>query len=120
MNRQHAVRAGFGVTREWIERIAVITVSGDLDMLTGPELSEAIDVSLRASPEALIVDLSGVDFLAVAGMNLLMVTHRDIAPPVTFAVVADGPATRRPLTLTGVDAVVPVHRTLDEALNDLG
>ena len=119
MIRQHAVRAGFGLTSEWIEHIAVITVSGDLDLLTAPALSEAIDVALRESPDALIVDLSEVHFLAVAGMNLLLVTHRDMPPSTPFAVVADGPATRRPLTLTGVDAVVRVHRTLDEVLSGI-
>lgn len=119
MIRQHAVRAGFGLTTEWIERIVVLTVSGDLDMLTAPALSEAIEAALCESPAALIVDLSEVHFLAAAGMNLLLVTQRDMPPPVPFTVVADGPATRRPLALTGVDAVVSVHRTLDEALNDL-
>ncbi|MEV3903867.1 STAS domain-containing protein [Mycobacterium sp. NPDC050551] len=120
MNRQHAVRAGFGITREWIDSLVVISVSGDLDMLTAPELSEAIEAALREVPAALIVDLSEVHFLAAAGMNLLLVTQCDMPPSVPFAVVADGPATRRPLALTAVDAIVSVHRTLDEALNHLG
>jgi hypothetical protein len=33
-----------------------------------------------------------------------------------FAVVADGPATSRPLKLVGVAEIVGLHATLDEAL----
>jgi hypothetical protein len=35
---------------------------------------------------------------------------------VQFAVVADGPATSRPLKLVGISEVVGLHATLDEAL----
>jgi anti-sigma B factor antagonist len=110
---------GLGIAEHWVERMAVLTVSGDLDMLTTPELAEAIDTVARKDPAALIVDLSRVAFLASAGMSLLITAHRNIAPPARFGIVANGPATSRPLKLIGIDTVVAVFRTLDDALNAL-
>ncbi len=110
---------GFGITENWVERVAVLTVSGDLDMLTTPELAEAIEAAARKEPAALVVDLSRVAFLASAGMSLLITAHRNIRPPTRFGVVANGPATSRPLTLIGIDTVVAVFATLDDALHGL-
>lgn len=111
--------AGFVVDERWIERIVVLTASGDLDMLTAPTLADAIGAAAQQQPEALIVDLSGVDFLASAGMNVLVNAQEELAPAVRFGVVADGPATSRPLKVIGIDAIIALYRTLDDARNDL-
>jgi anti-sigma B factor antagonist len=111
--------SGLGVTERWVERTVVVAVSGDLDMLTAPELAEAIQAARRKAPAALIVDLSRVEFLASAGMNLLMTAYRDTAPSARFGVVADGPTTSRPLQLIGLDTIFAIYRTLDDALSDV-
>lgn len=110
---------GFAVDEHWVDRTVVITASGDLDMLTAPMLAAAIGAATRKEFSALIVDLSIVEFLASAGMNVLVDTHRNILPPRRFGVVADGPATSRPLKLVGIDTIVALYRTLDDALGDL-
>ena len=125
MNTQHepgtppSDPAGFVVDELWLERMVVISAAGDLDMLTAPTLAGAIAAAVRHQPEALIVDLSGVGFLASAGMNVLVNAHEELAPAVRFGVVADGPATSRPLKVIGIDAIVALYRTLDEARVDL-
>lgn len=107
----------FGVTQSWAGRIAVLTVCGAVDMLTAPALAEAIEAAARRQPCALIVDLSAVDFLASAGIGELVFAHDHLAPRMRFAVVADGPVTSRPMRLVGVDQLVPLHRTLEDALH---
>ncbi|MET0897134.1 MAG: STAS domain-containing protein [Mycobacterium sp.] len=111
--------AGFVVVEHWIERTVVISASGDLDMLTAPTLAAAIEAATQQEFGALIVDLTTVDFLASAGMTVLLDAHRNIVPPNRFGIVADGPATSRPMKLVGVDAIVAVYRTLDDAVGDL-
>ena len=108
----------FGIAEHWVERAVVLAVWGDLDLGTAPKLSDAIEAAARKEPAALIVDLSRVDFLASVGMTVLMTAHRDIAPSARFGVVADGPSTSRPLKLIGMDTIVDVYRTLDEALDE--
>ena len=108
------------VTTNWIHRnVVVVAISGDLDMATAPEVADAIRSAVEHGPAALIVDLSRVQFLASAGINLLISVHRDLLPSKRFGVVADGPATSRPLTVIGVDTILAVYRTLDEALNHI-
>ncbi len=111
---------GCVVHEKWTGRTAVITVSGVLDMLTSPQLEATISAALSKGPEALVVDLSDVDFLASAGMGVL-VTARDQADgKVGFAVVANGPATSRPLKLVGLAEVVGLCSTMGEARAALG
>jgi anti-sigma B factor antagonist len=106
----------FDVQQKWIDATVVLSVHGDVDALTAPLLSDAIASAFADKPSALIVDLSAVDFMASSGMTVLMTTRELVAPTAWFGVVADGSGTSRPLTLMGLDTVVGLHRTLDEAL----
>jgi anti-sigma B factor antagonist len=100
----------------WTGRMVVVAVAGDLDILTTPQLDRALHSAMRARPSALIVDLTRVDFLASVGMNLLVAAHHKITPTARFGVVADGPATSRPMKLIGIDSVIALYQTLDDAL----
>ena len=104
------------VTEQWVDRTAVVSASGDVDMLSAPALEESIRTALRKDPAALVVDFSAVEFLASAGMGVLVAVHDEVTPNVSFCVVADGPATSRPLKLVGIADIVRVYPTLDEAL----
>jgi anti-anti-sigma factor len=107
------------VNERWIDQVAVVAASGVVDMITAPQLEDAIRAALTKSPEGIVVDLSEVEFLASAGMGVI-VAARDAAPEsVSMHIVADGPATSRPLKLVGIADIVPLHPTLDEALASL-
>jgi anti-anti-sigma factor len=99
-----------------IDSISVVSVSGVVDMLTAPELEKAIAETAKSSPSAVVVDMTDVEFLASAGMGVLIAAQDDLAPAIKLAVVADGPATSRPLKLVGVTDVVDLYATLDEAV----
>jgi anti-sigma B factor antagonist len=107
---------GFDVAERWIERVVVLALSGELDMLTAPQLTEAIAAAVAKQPTAMIIDLTKVSFLASAGLTTMVAAHLDITRSAQFGIVADGVAVRRPLSLTGVDTLVMLFPTLDEAL----
>ena len=96
--------------------IAVLAVSGEVDLATVPAFEAAIAEALAHKPTALIVDLSAVDFLASAGLQSLVATHESVSIQAAFAVVADGPATSRPIELTGLDQILALHPTVAEAV----
>jgi anti-sigma B factor antagonist len=104
------------IEQQRIGQIEVLSVAGVVDMLTAPQLEEAITTAAKESPRGVIVDLGGVEFLASAGMGILVAARDEVPESVQFAVVADGPATSRPLKLVGIAEVVGLHATLDEAL----
>ena len=105
---------------EWVGRTVVVRAVGAIDMLTAPALHDTIQNALTRGPAALIIDLTAVDFLASAGMLVLVDTHGQIAPAVRFAVVADGPATSRPLKITGLTELLALFGTLESALDQVG
>jgi len=107
------------IGEEWVGRVAVLSVSGVVDMLTAPQLEEAITTSLGKTPAALVVDLTDVEFLASAGMGVLVGAHDQLPEDVKFGVVADGPVTSRPLKLVGIADIVDLFQTRDEALAKL-
>ena len=104
------------IEQQRIGEIEVLSVAGVVDMITAPQLEEAIAAAAKESPQGVIVDLGAVDFLASAGMGILVAARDELPASVQFAVVADGPATSRPLKLVGISEVVGLHATLDEAL----
>lgn len=107
-------------SEKWVGQVAVVAATGDLDMLTAPQLRDAIEAALGKDPAGLVVDLTEVNFLGSAGMQVLMEAHnRTDGTKTRFAVVADGSATARPLKITGITDLIDLHPTLDVALNTL-
>jgi anti-sigma B factor antagonist len=109
----------FSTHESEVEGLAVVAVSGSVDMLTAPGLTEAIDSALANKPKGLIVDLLKVEFLGSAGISVLMKTRDNLGDSIPFCVVADGPATHRPLTLLGINEMMSVCRRLDDAVSKL-
>ena len=99
-----------------IGEVSVVAVTGTLDMLTAPRLESGIGSAAGPGSVAVVVDLSKVDFLASAGMGVLVAAHAELAPAVRLVVVADGPATSRPMKLIGLTDIVDLFATLEEAL----
>jgi anti-sigma B factor antagonist len=110
----------FSTAQSWVDGIAVLSVRDAVDMLSAPQLSEAIGAALTKAPVALIVDLTDVDFLASVGMSVL-VEAQDQASAISvhFGVVADGAATSRPMKLLGIDSVLALYPTLDDAVREM-
>ncbi|MDD4868554.1 MAG: STAS domain-containing protein [Mycobacterium sp.] len=96
--------------------VSVVSVSGEIDLVTAPALEQAIGAVVAEGPTALVIDLSAVEFLGSVGLKILAATYETLGDSAEFAVVARGPATRRPIHLTGLDKTFPLYPTLDEAL----
>jgi len=106
-------------TEHEIDGVVVVAAVGAVDMLTAPQLQEVVNAVLARKPAGLIIDLTEVDFMGSAGMQVLMVTRNQLDQNTRFAVVADGPATSRPLKITGVADYIDLFSTLDVAINNL-
>jgi anti-anti-sigma factor len=115
-----AAGTGCVISEEWFGRTAVISASGVLDMLTSPQLETSIATALKNNPAAIIVDLTDVEFLASAGMGVLVAARDKASADIGFGVVASGPATSRPLKLVGLAEIVGLYATLEEARAALG
>ncbi|MGV8872903.1 MAG: STAS domain-containing protein [Rhodococcus sp. (in: high G+C Gram-positive bacteria)] len=108
--------AGFSIQSSNDGHVAVIAVSGELDITTAPTLAAAVDAQVGSTPSALIIDLSAVSFLASAAMTVLATAQKDHGHTLAFSVVADGPTTSRPIKLMGLDQEFALHADLASAL----
>ncbi|WP_335341031.1 STAS domain-containing protein [Streptomyces ambofaciens] len=88
----------------------VVVASGSYDMHSITPLAEAMGVA-AAKHEKVVVDASGIAFADSTLLNLLIHTHL----ATDLRVAAPTPQLRRVLELTGVDAVLKVHGTVEDA-----
>jgi anti-sigma B factor antagonist len=98
----------------------VLSAEGIVDMAAAPTLTNQIRAILRRRPAALVVDLTGVTFLASAGMSVLMEADRKSGElDIPFRVVAPGSVTAKPMQLLGIDELLAIYPTVSTALHDV-
>lgn len=95
----------------------VLAVSGEIDMVTAPELEQAVERALTSGPSTLVVDLAQVTFLASAGLAVLVRSHKRAGQATSLRIVADNVHTQRPLQLMGLDQELSTYASRDEALS---
>ena len=97
------------------EGTLLVRVTGDLDLATSPRVGDA----LSSAPVArhVVIDLTGCTFVDSSGVRVLVPAARD-APESGRGVslVAPDSGIRRVLEISGVDTLVPVHSSVDDAL----
>lgn len=96
--------------------LTVVTVEGELDVHTAPQLSSALD-GIYASGQAVVVDLSGVPFMDSTGLSVFVTAlKRTKEADGQLGLVVTEPAVLKVFTITGLDTVLAVHDSLDAAL----
>ncbi len=95
----------------------VVSVVGEVDAVTAPELRRVLDQVLSEPPAVVVVDLRGVALLASAGLAALIAAHDQAVPETRLRIVAtDTTPAMRSVQLTGLGDLLVVHPTLDQAL----
>jgi anti-anti-sigma factor len=104
------------VETTWSHRVVVVAVHGEVDMDTCDELRSWVVDGLDGRPEALVLDLNGVEVFGSIGLSLLVeARHRAQRRGTGFAVATDRRAVLAPLTETGVVDLLDVRATASEA-----
>lgn len=97
-------------------QLAVLTATGDLDVVTTPRLAELLWPRLQTVLRTLVLDLRAVRFLGVSALELLIcahsyATHRGI----TLCVINSTPAVDRALAAAGLTETLPCFASLSTA-----
>jgi len=105
------------VRLERVGPVALVHVSGEVDMAAEAPLRRRIGEAMADEPSAVVLDLTGVTFFASAGLHILVdLQHDATARGVSLHVVADSRIVLRPMAITGVDQLVTVVASVDQAL----
>ncbi|MFB8278036.1 STAS domain-containing protein [Nocardia colli] len=97
-----------------VDSARILSLTGEIDMASAPQFQAAVDDALRDQPSTLVIDLSQVEFFGSAGLSVLLVAAESL-PSGRLRVVASPPV-RRPIEVTGLDKLLSLHNTVDEAL----
>jgi anti-anti-sigma factor len=88
---------------------------GEADITT-LVLNETLDAETTKRPRVLLVDASGLTFIDSSALHQIIRAHRRLrASGCLLAIVAPSKQVARILALTGLDTVVPVYATAEEA-----
>lgn len=95
----------------------VITVSGELDIHTAPDLTEVLSPAIAAG-QPVIVDLTDVTFMDSSGLSVFVTAlKRAREAGTTLVLVVSEPRVMRVFSITGIDTLIDIHATLDSALS---
>lgn len=93
----------------------VVRLVGEADITT-QALNETLDAETAKKPRVLLVDASGLTFMDSSALHQIVRAHRRLrASGCLLAIVAPSKQVARILALTGLDTVVPVYATAEEA-----
>jgi len=110
------LNAPFRVKGESRDGLHTVSIFGELDQGTAPELRSALGETLGMPSVSVLVDLSDCEFIDSTGLSLLVEAKRRLADEQrSFGVCCPDADVRRLLELTGIDEAVGVFDTRDEA-----
>src|SRR3954464_9716051 len=96
----------------------VVTVHGEIDIFTAPEFKERISAAIDAGRDHVVVDLGGTSFIDSSSLGVLISAHRRLSGRDGRLVIAcDVPAVLNTFKITGLDAVLEIVSTREEALS---
>ena len=96
----------------------VIEVGGEVDVYTAPKLDAELTSIVGSGKAAIVVDLSGVEFLDSTGLGVLVkaLKHAKEAGG-SLAVVATSDRITKVFRITGLDSAIPLHDSVDSAVS---
>lgn len=96
----------------------VVAVAGEIDLFTAPELKLRLSEPVDAGVGTVIADLRATTFLDSSSLGVLIGAHRRLqSRGGRMVVVCDNPAIRRTFEITGLDRVLTIVASPDDAVD---
>ena len=99
--------------------VQTISVHGELDLSTAPELEVPLDRALESGEGSLLIDLSRCEFIDSTGIALIVRAWQRLNSGEngrSLVLCSQNDQVRRVLEITGLELSIPVHLTRDEAI----
>jgi anti-sigma B factor antagonist len=101
-----------------LDDVAVARLSGELDLSGACGLLADLRPAVEQAGRAVVVDLRGLTFLDCSGVTALVEAREAIQPEgVELVLAAPTRPVARLLSLTGTGRLVPIFRTVRQAVN---
>ena len=100
------------------ERATIVRIHGEVDLSNAERLHDELSSRVGEAPW-LVLDLAGCDYLDSAGLSAIAMIHarcRGRGVHLRIVVPTSAATIDRVLSITGMDMVLQVDRSIDEAL----
>lgn len=103
--------------------IRVLTVRGELDLSTAPELEQPLEEAVAAGDASILIDLSECEFIDSTGIALIVRAWQRLDENADgneggrrVVLSSSNEQVRRVLEVTGLELSISIHGSRDEAL----
>lgn len=106
--------------RRFVRSIAIISVSGDVDLFQGAALKSAILEETHSGNTGLVLDLDGVSYMDSSGVGILLLARSYCEKKnIPLRITAVQAPVRRVLELTKLLNYLPLCSSTEQALKSL-
>jgi anti-sigma B factor antagonist len=118
--------APFEVATETIDEVDVFTVNGELDLDSAPRLEQPLNAAIASGSRAVLIDLSGCEFIDSTGLAILVGAWRTLeerngdSTGSRLVLCCPDDQVERLFRLTGLGDAIPILPNRDSALAALG
>lgn len=100
------------------ERVTVVTLKGEVDIHTASHFRDVITATISQGARAIVIDLTEVAFIDASGLGVVVVAARSLGPG-AVALVLPHVSLIRVFRICGLDRLLEIYETRDEALRGL-
>mgnify|MGYP002336304487 CR=1 FL=1 len=98
----------------------ILTLDGEFDLSSAPEVRAALDGAVDAGTRKIVVDMLSCSFVDSTGLGVLLHAAKRIEGKGGMAIACVDEQIRRLLGLTMIDRTIPVFANREDALANLG
>ena len=119
------IPAPFEVETQEIEGgVTVMTIRGELDMNTAPDLERSLDAASAQESPAILIDLSECEFIDSTGVALIIRAWQKVDRDGgdgngRLVLCCPNSQVRRLLDITGVESSISMHDSVEDARAEL-
>ena len=106
----------FSATLKTRSNEAFITLSGDLDASTANEFKAKVEEAALTEPQALILDMTSLDYMASAGLRVLIFANQKMGQDVDIYLVSPQELVLNTIEKTGFHHSVQIVDTYESAV----
>ncbi|WP_448518965.1 STAS domain-containing protein [Rhodoflexus sp.] len=109
------------VTTEVTGGIAVVSVKGELDASSALVFDSALEEVLAAQPQSIVVNCAALEYTSSPGIGVFISRHGECEEKnIRFALSNVSPKIANVLKILGLDQVIRIYTTTDEATAAMG
>ena len=102
-----------------VNEVTVISITGSIDALTAPNITEHINGLVSQNQIKLVADFGGVDYTSSAGLRVLLGAVKETRSKGGDLYLVDvQPDVEKVLTLSGFTSILKIFPSIDEAVNN--